>query len=144
MEARSSFSEAKSQSRSERNDAQTVIFFVRRQAAFLLPYGKKRTRIRRNPLPYGTELYVVFCPENGKIRPPNSREAARRPDFSRKCRIFARKAQNSRLCPGRQKRLLLWRRGKDASPWKQLAAVLIKKKTVPDSSPTILTIFLHL
>ena len=41
MEARSSFSEAKSQSRSERNDAQTVIFFVRRQAAFLLSYGKK-------------------------------------------------------------------------------------------------------
>ena len=115
MEARSSFSEAKSQSRSERNDAQTVIFFVRRQAAFLLPYGKKRTRIRRNPLPYGTELYVVFCPENGKIRPPNSREAARRPDFSRKCRIFARKAQNSRLCPGRQKRLLLWWRVADSN-----------------------------
>ena len=58
MEARSSFSEAKSQSRSERNDAQTVIFFVRRLAAFLLPYGKNRTRIRKNPLPYGTGLQV--------------------------------------------------------------------------------------
>ena len=58
MEARSSFSEAKSQSRSERNDAQTVIFFVWRRAAFLLPYGKKRTRIRKNPLPYGTRLQV--------------------------------------------------------------------------------------
>ena len=52
------FSEAKSQSRSERSDAQTVIFFVRRRAAFLLPYGKKRTRIRKNPLPYGTGLQV--------------------------------------------------------------------------------------
>ena len=37
---------------------QTVIFFVWRRAAFLLPYGKKRTRIRKNPLPYGTGLQV--------------------------------------------------------------------------------------
>ena len=58
MEARSSFSEAKSQSRSEQSEAQTVIFFVWRRAAFLLPYGKKRTRIRKNPLPYGTGLQV--------------------------------------------------------------------------------------
>ena len=60
-----------------------------------------------------TKVHQLFDPENGKIGPPNSRETARKPDFSRKRPYFTQKPRNSRLCPGRQKRLLLWRRRRD-------------------------------